>query len=197
MAVTYRVAVAVSGRGSNLLALLEAFDETDSARVAVVLSDRDAPALGLATSWGVDATRLLDFRDAEEWLEHLHSAQIDLLVLAGYLRLVPPRVVREFSGRMINIHPALLPRHGGAGMYGNRVHEAVLAAGERTSGATVHLVDEVYDRGAILGQHTVPVEPGDTPELLAARVLRVEHRLLPAAVLAAAKAGHPVRFELE
>ncbi len=93
---------------------------------------------------------------------------------------------------MINIHPALLPRFGGAGMYGSKVHEAVLASGEPWSGATVHLVDEQYDEGEILGQSRVPVRAGDTPRTLADRVLEAEHRLLPAAVLAAARAGKPV-----
>jgi phosphoribosylglycinamide formyltransferase-1 len=98
---------------------------------------------------------------------------------------------------MINIHPALLPRYGGKGMYGERVHQAVLASGDPLSGATVHLVTEEYDQGPILGQARVPVLPGDSPESLAARVLEVEHRLLPAAVLAAAAAGYPVEFHLE
>ena len=101
-------------------------------------------------------------------------------------------MVNAFPGRILNVHPALLPAFGGLGMYGRRVHEAVLASGARESGATVHLVDEVYDRGAILGQARVPVLPGDDPETLAARVLEAEHRLLPAAVLAAAAAGRPV-----
>jgi folate-dependent phosphoribosylglycinamide formyltransferase PurN len=117
---------------------------------------------------------------------------VDLVVLAGYLKLVPSDVIAHFRGRIINVHPALLPAFGGKGMYGRRVHEAVLASGARESGATVHLVDEAYDRGAILGQARVPVLPGDDPERLAARVLQVEHRLLPAAVLAAAAAGRPV-----
>jgi folate-dependent phosphoribosylglycinamide formyltransferase PurN len=117
---------------------------------------------------------------------------VDLVVLAGYLKLVPSDVIARFRGRIINVHPALLPAFGGKGMYGRGVHEAVLASGARESGATVHLVDEVYDRGAILGQARVPVLPGDDPERLAARVLQVEHRLLPAAVLAAAAAGRPV-----
>ena len=116
----------------------------------------------------------------------------DLLVLAGYLKLVPAEVIDRYRGRILNVHPALLPAFGGLGMYGRRVHEAVLASGARQSGATVHLVDEVYDRGAILGQARVPVLPGDDPETLAARVLEAEHRLLPAAVLAAAAAGRPV-----
>jgi phosphoribosylglycinamide formyltransferase-1 len=98
---------------------------------------------------------------------------------------------------MINIHPALLPRFGGAGMYGTRVHEAVLASRDPWSGATVHLVTEEYDEGEILGQTRVPVLEGDTPAMLAARVLEAEHRLLPAAVLAAARVGKPVPFALE
>lgn len=190
---SYRVAVAVSGRGSNLLALCDA--PATGADVVLVLSDRDAPALDAATGRGIATHRLRDHRDGGEWLDALEACRADLLVLAGYLKLVPPAVVAAYRGRIVNIHPALLPRHGGAGMYGERVHAAVLAAGDAESGATVHLVDEVYDRGAILGQGRVPVLPGDTPATLAARVLTVEHRLLPAAVTAAAAAGRPVPFE--
>jgi folate-dependent phosphoribosylglycinamide formyltransferase PurN len=122
----------------------------------------------------------------------LERQQADLLVLAGYLKLVPAPVIEAYRGRVINIHPALLPAFGGKGMYGHRVHEAVLASGARESGATVHLVDEAYDRGPVLAQARVPVLPGDTAEQLAARVLEAEHRLLPVVVLAAAAAGRPV-----
>jgi phosphoribosylglycinamide formyltransferase-1 len=108
-------------------------------------------------------------------------------VLAGYLKLVHASVVARFRGRMINVHPALLPEFGGPGMYGRRVHEAVLASGAKESGATVHFVDEEFDRGAIIAQERVPVEPGDTPETLAARVLEAEHRLLPRVVLELAR----------
>ena len=194
---TYRVAVAVSGRGSNLAALGDALADSGDAVIGVVLADRDAPALALAASRGWRAHRLSDHGDATEWLQVLRESQADLLVLAGYLRLVPSGVVTAMAGRIINIHPALLPRHGGHGMYGRRVHAAVLAAGDSESGATVHLVDEEYDRGAVLGQGHVPVQPGDTPERLAARVLELEHRLLPAAVQAAARAGRPVPFSLQ
>jgi folate-dependent phosphoribosylglycinamide formyltransferase PurN len=117
---------------------------------------------------------------------------VDLLVLAGYVKLVPPDVVAAYKGRIVNVHPALLPAFGGKGMYGARVHQAVLASGVRETGATVHLVDEIYDHGATLAQARVPVLPGDTPQLLARRVLELEHRLLPAVVLAAAAAGRPV-----
>lgn len=189
------MAVAVSGRGSNLLALCDAQD-LGGAEVVLVLSDRDAPALAAARARGISAVQLRDHRDGGEWLAALRDARADLLVLAGFLKLVPVEVVDAYRGRLINIHPALLPRHGGPGMYGRRVHQAVLDAGDTESGATVHLVDEAYDRGDILGQGRTPVLSGDTAGSLADRVLAVEHRLLPAAVAAAARAGHPVPFDL-
>jgi formyltetrahydrofolate-dependent phosphoribosylglycinamide formyltransferase len=190
---TMRVAVAVSGRGSNLEALLRALGPGAPARVALVLSDRaGAPALERAREQGVPAEVLPDPSDGGDWLARLERYRIDLVVLAGYLKLVPAAVTARYRDRIVNVHPALLPAFGGRGMYGRRVHEAVLASGARESGVTVHLVDEVYDRGAILAQRRVPVLPGDTPERLAARVLELEHRLLPAVVLAAAAAGRPV-----
>lgn len=119
--------------------------------------------------------------DADELLATLADA--DLVVLAGYLKLLPAPVVRRFRQRAINIHPALLPAFGGPGMYGRRVHEAVLASGASESGATVHYVDEQFDRGPIVAQQTVPVLPDDTADSLAHRVLAVEHELLPRVVL--------------
>ncbi|MBA2292618.1 MAG: phosphoribosylglycinamide formyltransferase [Gemmatimonadales bacterium] len=191
----YRVAVAVSGRGSNLTALVDDLSTDDVARVVLAISDRQAPALAHAAARGIAAHRLDDYRDASEWMRLLDLARANLLVLAGYLKLVPSEVVGAWAGRIINIHPALLPLHGGSGMYGGRVHAAVLAAGDPHSGATVHLVDEIYDRGAVLGAGRVAVTAADTAETLAERVLAVEHRLLPAAVRAAAGAGRPVPFE--
>ena len=191
-----RVAVAVSGRGSNLEALFERLGNGDDARVVLVISDRaEAPALDRARERGVAAMALQDWRSAEEWLAALTAESVDLLVLAGYLKLVPAEVIARYRGRIINVHPALLPAFGGKGMYGIRVHEAVLQSGAAESGCTVHLVDEEYDRGMILVQARVPVLPGDTAQLLASRVLEQEHRLLPAVVLAAARAGHPVAVE--
>lgn len=161
--------------------------------MVLVLSNRaDAGGLERARQAGVPAEVLADPADAAEWITRLGRRDVDLLVLAGYLKLVPPGVVQKYAGRMVNIHPALLPDFGGPGMYGQRVHEAVIASGAAESGPTVHLVDEVYDRGAILAQRRVPVLPGDTPATLAERVLTEEHRLLPDVVLAAARAGHPV-----
>jgi formyltetrahydrofolate-dependent phosphoribosylglycinamide formyltransferase len=188
-----RVAVCVSGGGSNLGALIEALPPGSEAEVALVVSNRaDAPALDRARARGIPAVTLDDPANGAEWQRRLKEHRVDLVVLAGYLRLVPADVVAAWRGRMVNVHPALLPAFGGPGMYGARVHRAVLESGARESGATVHLVDEDYDRGAILAQARVPVEPGDTPERLAARVLAAEHRLLPEVVRAAAAAGRPV-----
>jgi len=192
-AMTMRVAVAVSGRGSNLEALLRVLGADAPAQVVLVVSNRaDAAALDRAREHGVPAEVLSHPADAAEWLDRLGQHRVDLLVLAGYLKLVPAEVIARYRDRILNVHPALLPAFGGTGMYGHHVHEAVLASGARESGATVHLVDEVYDRGRILAQARVPVLPGDTADSLAARVLGVEHRLLPAVVLAAAAAGRPV-----
>ncbi len=188
-----RIAVAVSGRGSNLEALLRGLAPDGPASVVLVLSNRaDAGALARAASHGVPAEVLRDPADAAEWIGRLDRHDVHLLVLAGYLKLVPPAVVARYRGRIVNVHPALLPAFGGPGMYGRRVHEAVLASGATESGATVHLVDEVYDRGAVLAQARVPVLAGDTPDSLAARVLEAEHRLLPAVVRAAVGAGRVV-----
>ncbi|HEU5304199.1 MAG TPA: phosphoribosylglycinamide formyltransferase, partial [Gemmatimonadales bacterium] len=189
---TMRIAVAISGRGSNLAALLEALPPGAPAEIVVVVSDREAAGLQHARARGIPVQVWSDPAESAGWLALLRQYRIDLIVLAGYLRLVPAAVISAYRGRIINTHPALLPAFGGKGMYGERVHRAVLASGATETGATIHLVDEVYDRGEVLAQRRVPVLPGDTPERLAARVLEVEHRLLPAAVLAAAAAGRPV-----
>jgi formyltetrahydrofolate-dependent phosphoribosylglycinamide formyltransferase len=181
-----RVAVLVSGGGTNLQALLDALHDSPIARVARVISNRsDAGALDRARKATVPTTVLKNPADSNELLAALRDAQ--LVVLAGYLKLVPRAVVERFPGRMINIHPALLPDFGGPGMYGHHVHEAVLASGAKESGATVHLVDEAFDRGEIIAQERVPILDGDTPERLAARVLEAEHRLLPRVVLELAR----------
>jgi phosphoribosylglycinamide formyltransferase-1 len=191
-----RIAVALSGRGSNLEALHRTLAGGAAAKIVVVLSDRpDAAGLERARQWGIPTEVLPNPADGAVWIALLRRYAVDLVVLAGYVKLVPANVIAAYRGRILNVHPALLPAFGGRGMYGRRVHEAVLASGARESGATVHVVDEVYDHGATLAQARVPVLPGDTPELLAQRVLEVEHRLLPAVVLAAAQAGAPVPLE--
>jgi formyltetrahydrofolate-dependent phosphoribosylglycinamide formyltransferase len=185
-----RAAVLVSGGGSNLQALLDHLDRLGDARAAdVVLVATDKPqagALARASARRI-AVDVLDAPGDAPALDALLTAHaVDLVVLAGYLKLVPAEVTRRFRGRMLNVHPALLPAFGGPGMYGARVHRAVLAAGARVSGPTVHFVDEHYDRGAIVAQWPVPVSALDTPDTLAARVLRAEHALLPRAVQALA-----------
>jgi phosphoribosylglycinamide formyltransferase 1 len=193
---TLRIAVAVSGHGSNLEALHRALERNPSAAIVLVLSDRpDAHALERARSWGIPAVVLQRPAAGDEWLTQLESQRVDLLVLAGYLKLVPAPVIAAYRGRIINVHPALLPAFGGKGMYGRKVHEAVLASGSRETGATVHLVDEIYDHGAVLAQSRVPVLPDDTPASLARRVLEVEHRLLPAVVVALAQEKAGVRSQ--
>lgn len=179
-----------SGSGSNLQAILEHLDALGPlapAAVSLVVSDRaEAYALDRARLRDIPAVHVPRSAPAETLERTLAAHDADLVVLAGYLRLVPAPVVRRWAGRMLNVHPALLPAFGGAGMFGHRVHEAVIASGARLSGATVHFVDEQFDRGAIIAQWPVPVPPLDTPDALAARVLAVEHRIYPWCVEAVA-----------
>ncbi|MGQ0641200.1 MAG: phosphoribosylglycinamide formyltransferase [Gemmatimonadaceae bacterium] len=181
-----RVAVFASGGGSNLQALLDYFASLGAQRagdVVLVASDRaSAAALNRARNAGVEAIALDAEISGAVMLHELSLRGVMFVVLAGYLRLVPAAVAAAYRGRIVNVHPALLPAFGGRGMYGERVHAAVLAAGVGLSGATVHFVDEVYDRGAIIAQWPVPVSPNDTPSTLASRVLAVEHLLYPRVV---------------
>lgn len=185
------IAVFGSGRGSNFQSILTAIEQgiVSGARISVVMSNNQgAGILAIARAHALPALHLSQkqFPDEETFTAAMLSAlkkhKTDFIALAGYLKRVPPAVVAAYRNRIVNIHPALLPRFGGAGMYGLRVHEAVIASGERVSGATVHYVDEEYDRGPIVLQKTVPVLPGDTPESLAARVLALEHELYPEAI---------------
>lgn len=187
-----RIAVLASGGGTNLQALLDHLDARGAHRqgeVVLVASDRPAAgALARAGTRGV-ATAIVETPSSAGGrpLESLlREHDVTLVALAGYLRLVPADVVRTYRGRILNIHPALLPAFGGRGMYGARVHQAVLDSGSTVSGATVHFVDDAYDRGPVIAQWPVPVLPRDTAASLAARVLRVEHVLYPLAVEAVA-----------
>ena len=181
-----RLAVLASGRGSNLQAIIEHFDNLARervAKVALVASNRaDSPALLRAATASIDIAHFNANDDGSELLALLQKFRIDLVVLAGYLKRIPSKVIREYTGRIINIHPALLPAFGGEGMYGARVHEAVIASGARETGVTVHLVDDDYDRGPIIAQWRLPVDDADTPDTLAARVLNVEHAVYPRVV---------------
>lgn len=193
----FRVAVLASGSGSNFQSILDRLHHTPESPVKVVALIASRPgirAIERATAAEVPAVVLPDPGEGREagarrLAEALREAEADLVVLAGYLRLIPQEIVRSHWGRMINIHPALLPAFGGEGMYGGRVHRAVIERGARISGVTVHFVDEAYDHGPIIAQWPVPVLENDAAETLAARVLRVEHILLPAVVDALAR-GH-------
>jgi len=189
------IAVFASGRGSNFEALLKAIERGGlPAQVTLLVSNKtEAGALEIARSRNIPAfhinqqqfpsedaytTRLLDLLDQ-------HRAE--LIALAGYLKRMPTRVIERFRNKILNVHPALLPSFGGAGMYGMHVHEAVIHSGVKVSGATVHIVDEEYDRGPIVMQKAVEVANDDTPQTLAAKVLRIEHEIFPLAIKAFAE----------
>ena len=178
-----RVAVLASGGGSNLQAILDhhsALGDAARAQVVLVASDQpDAGALRRARAAGITALHLDRTARTTGLAAILDAHRIELVVLAGYLRLVPPDVVAHYRGRILNIHPGPLPEFGGPGMYGHHVHEAVLASGARLTGPTVHFVDERFDEGPIIVHVPISVEPTDTPESLAKRVLYVEHHLYP------------------
>ncbi len=189
------IAIFASGRGSNFQAILSAIDAgLLSARITVLISNKsDAGALDIARARKIQTSHLsqkmFPSEEAltEAMLNVLSQQRAELLVLAGYLKKIPLQVVRRYRNRIVNIHPALLPLFGGSGMYGHFVHEAVIASGMKVSGATVHLVDEEYDRGPIVMQKTVEIIQEDTPDLLTAKVLKIEHEIYPLAIKAFAE----------
>jgi formyltetrahydrofolate-dependent phosphoribosylglycinamide formyltransferase len=189
-----RIAVLASGGGSNLQALVDHFRVLGEARagdIVLVASNKiGAGALDRARAANIETGMIATARNpaGDPLGDLLTRHQIDIVVLAGYLQLIPPEVTRQFAGRMLNVHPAPLPAFGGPGMYGARVHRAVIAAGVSMSGPTVHFVDELYDHGATIAHWPVPVIAGDDEHTLAARVLRAEHLLFPRVVQSVAAA---------
>lgn len=189
---TIRIAVLASGKGSNLRAIHMAITEglLRHASIGLVISNNStAGALEYARTHDIPALHLSAFKFGGDeqllgkaMLDALQDAKIDLVVLAGYLKKLPDAVVEAYPRRIINIHPALLPRHGGAGMYGANVHNAVLAAGDTVTGATVHYVDKEYDTGDVIMQESCDVKSGDTAETLTKKVRRIEHRIYPKAI---------------
>lgn len=184
-----RLAVFVSGRGTNLLNIVRKIkDGFLRSEIALVISDRRCEAIENSERVGI-RTEVADpksFADEVELgkalLEVLSEAEIDFVVLAGFLKKIPDIVVRKYANRIINVHPALLPSFGGKGMYGMRVHQAVIEYGCKISGATVHIVDAEYDHGPVVLQRCVPVSGSDTPETLASKIHQLEYELLPEAI---------------
>jgi phosphoribosylglycinamide formyltransferase-1 len=174
--------------GSNMQAIIDACKEgrLDAEPAVVISNNSDSVALERARREGIPSYHLSNAThpDPAELdaaiRQTLEAHKVDFVILAGYMKLLGPQTLRRYRGRILNIHPALLPKFGGRGLYGIKVHEAVLAAGEKVSGVTIHLVDENYDRGPIVAHCEVPVLEGDTPESLAARVLEQEHNLFAA-----------------
>ncbi len=187
-----KIAVMVSGGGTNLQAIIDSIDNgtiTNTQIVAVISNNNDAYALIRAKKHGIPALcispKSYDTRDAfnEALLNEVNKLQVDLIVLAGYLVKIPEAMVHAYSHRIINIHPSLIPSFCGVGFYGLHVHEAVLEKGVKVTGATVHYVDEGMDTGEIIYQKAVEVCEGDTPEILQKRVMeQAEWKLLPAAI---------------
>lgn len=179
-----RMAVLVSGGGTNLQAIIDSINEGGiNGGIAVVISDnKNAYALERAKRHGIKAVYIERKHCAEELVSELRAHNIELVVLAGFLTILDRELVRAYQGRIINVHPSLIPAFCGKGFYGERVHKAAVEYGVKVSGATVHFVDEGTDSGPIILQEPVPVFPQDTAETLAARVLEVEHRLLPKGV---------------
>ncbi|MDQ8197308.1 phosphoribosylglycinamide formyltransferase [Pelagicoccus enzymogenes] len=173
--------------GSNMQAILDgcAAGRIPASPALLICNNPGAGALDRAAKAGMPA-RVLNGKTHPDpadldaaILDALRAAQVDLVILAGYMKKIGPQLLASYQNRILNIHPALLPKFGGQGMFGMHVHRAVIAAGETESGATVHLIDEVYDEGPILQQARVPVLPADTPETLQLRVLEQEHQLYP------------------
>ncbi|PRY10594.1 formyltetrahydrofolate-dependent phosphoribosylglycinamide formyltransferase [Pontibacter ummariensis] len=179
------IVIFASGSGSNAQRLLEHFEHHPEIRVAALFSNNPkAYALQRAETFHVPALLFSrdEFYSTNKVVEQIKSFQPDLIVLAGFLWLVPQNLLQAFPNRIINIHPALLPQYGGKGMHGLHVHAAVVQAGEKESGITIHHINEEYDKGEFILQERCPVLPQDTPEELAARVLQLEHKHLPLVV---------------
>lgn len=174
----HQIAIFASGTGSNARKIVEYFQNKPDIGVKLVLSNKAAaPVLEMARDHGIDTLTLTrkSFYESECLLDQLQEYQIDFIVLAGFLWLVPPYLVKAYPKKVVNIHPALLPKYGGKGMYGHWVHEAVKQAGETESGMTVHYVNEAYDEGDVIFQARCRIVPEDNPETIAKKVLLLEH----------------------
>lgn len=185
MATKYRLAIFASGNGTNAEKIMEYFDGHPSVEVVMLLSNNaSAFALERAKKFDV-ATKVFDraqFRDSNEVIHWLKDSGVTHVVLAGFLWLIPANLIQAYPGRMVNIHPALLPKHGGKGMYGMKVHEAVKAADDHETGITIHLVNEKYDEGEVLAQKSVAVTSDDSPKSIADKVHALEYQYYPVVI---------------
>lgn len=173
------IAIFASGTGTNAQKIVDYFADTAEITVRLIVSNRpDAPVLHMARDRQIDTLLVQrpEFNESTRLLDRLDAYGIDFIALAGFLWLVPAYLVQAYRGRIVNIHPALLPDYGGKGMYGMRVHRAVAEAGETQTGITIHYVNERYDEGAVIFQARCPVFPDDSPQTIAARVQALEHR---------------------
>lgn len=180
-----RIAIFASGTGTNAEVIIRHFELHQRAQVTLLVTNRaDAGALKIAHEHGVETlvVEREEFFSADSIVAKLQERGIELIVLAGFLWLIPPALIKAFPDRIVNIHPALLPKFGGKGMYGKHVHAAVLSSGEKESGITVHYVNENFDEGEHIAQFTCTVEPGDSIETLAAKVQRLEHEHFAASI---------------
>ena len=177
-----RVAIFASGSGSNAENIANYFKGSDAVEISLILANNpEAYVLERAKKLGIESVVVTgkEFRAADKVLEILKERNIDFIVLAGFLLLVPAKLIEAYPGKIVNIHPALLPKHGGKGMYGDHVHEAVVAAGDTESGITIHLIDERYGCGTTFFQATCPVLPTDTPHDVAEKVHALEYEHFP------------------
>jgi phosphoribosylglycinamide formyltransferase 1 len=177
-----RIAIFASGNGSNFTSIADYFAGNNAVEIAVLYSNRpDAFALERAAKLGVPSVvfNRNQFYNTSDILNDLHARHIEWIVLAGFLWLVPETILRAYKDRIVNIHPALLPKYGGKGMYGIRVHEAVVAAGDKESGISIHMVNEHYDEGQLVFQARCPVLPGDTAEDVAKKIHLLEYEHFP------------------
>jgi phosphoribosylglycinamide formyltransferase-1 len=179
------IAIFASGRGSNALRIIEHFQDHAHIHVALIVTNKPtAGVLAHATAKHIPSLVITrrQLQDRARILPFLQACHIDFIVLAGFMILVPAWLVQAFSHRIVNIHPALLPKFGGKGMYGMHVHEAVKEAGETISGITIHYVNEAYDEGDVIAQYPTPLRPEDTPEDIAAKVRKLEHKHYPVVI---------------
>jgi phosphoribosylglycinamide formyltransferase-1 len=196
-----RLGFLASHNGASMRAIVAAIEagRLDAQAVVAISNNADAAALIFAREHGLSAAHISKTTTGSEAAADaaicstLVDTGADLVILSGYLRMVGPRTLERFRGRVLNVHPALLPKYGGKGMYGRFVHQAVIAAGETLSGASVHVVDEVYDHGPVINQKTVPVNAYDTPETLAARVVAIEGPLFVESLQAIAARGGAIQ----